>query len=346
MLLESAGRPDAVAGGDPANAAGLTQIVAETGPEPAGHAHRPRGLAAADRPPPARAAPRPPGRRGAGAGGAAARGRALRPRARAGGAVRYLRDRPRAPRAATTSRVVSYHMGIGNLERRARAPTASDEPALRAAVLRLHAAAPRRAPGRAWRALGDDSSTYLWRVLAAREIMRLHREDPRGAAAAGERCTTPRPRPRRCCTRRPRRRSSPSPSDVAEARDDGRAARAALAGARSGLRPRPRAWASWRRGWRSARRCTSPCARRRSPPPATWPRACGASAGEPEPLTMTSAVRDQAYQRLLTATQPGGHARLLAAHDRLRLRPPAPLSRPLAGAARCSSCSTACSRST
>src|SRR5919206_389801 len=33
----------------------------------------------------------------------------------------------------------------------------------------------------AWRrlaVLGDDSSTYLWRVLAAREIMRLYRDDP------------------------------------------------------------------------------------------------------------------------------------------------------------------------
>jgi hypothetical protein len=28
--------------------------------------------------------------------------------------------------------------------------------------------------------LGDDSATYLWRVLAAREIMRLYREDPDG----------------------------------------------------------------------------------------------------------------------------------------------------------------------
>ena len=26
--------------------------------------------------------------------------------------------------------------------------------------------------------LGDDSAIYLWRVLAAREIMRLYREDP------------------------------------------------------------------------------------------------------------------------------------------------------------------------
>jgi hypothetical protein len=30
--------------------------------------------------------------------------------------------------------------------------------------------------------LGDDSSTYLWRVLAAREIMRLYRDDPRQLA--------------------------------------------------------------------------------------------------------------------------------------------------------------------
>jgi len=34
--------------------------------------------------------------------------------------------------------------------------------------------------------LGDDSSTYLWRVMAAEEIMRLYREDPAGLARRAE----------------------------------------------------------------------------------------------------------------------------------------------------------------
>jgi hypothetical protein len=42
-------------------------------------------------------------------------------------------------------------------------------------------------------ALGDDSSTYLWRILAAREIMRLYRQDPaelhRLAALHGRKAT-------------------------------------------------------------------------------------------------------------------------------------------------------------
>ena len=43
VLLESAGRPDAIAGGDPAGAAGLTQIVAETASELPRDARRARG---------------------------------------------------------------------------------------------------------------------------------------------------------------------------------------------------------------------------------------------------------------------------------------------------------------
>src|SRR4029077_2558672 len=35
-------------------------------------------------------------------------------------------------------------------------------------------------------ALGDDSSTYLWRVMAARNIMRLYREDPNELARLAE----------------------------------------------------------------------------------------------------------------------------------------------------------------
>ena len=48
---------------------------------------------------------------------------------------------------------------------------------LRAAVLRLHPAHHEQAYRRL-AALGDDSATYLWRVMAAREIMRLYRSDP------------------------------------------------------------------------------------------------------------------------------------------------------------------------
>ena len=46
MFVESAGRPDVIAGGDPTSASGLTQILAQTGSLAARHAHRPAPAAA------------------------------------------------------------------------------------------------------------------------------------------------------------------------------------------------------------------------------------------------------------------------------------------------------------
>lgn len=74
---------------------------------------------------------------------------------------------------------VSYHMGIGNLEGVLRAFGAEpgDEDLSYTEVFFdstpvRHAAAYKRLA-----AFGDESSTYLWKLHAAREIMRLHRSD-------------------------------------------------------------------------------------------------------------------------------------------------------------------------
>jgi hypothetical protein len=83
--------------------------------------------------------------------------------------------------------VTSYHMGIGNLEDVIQAYAGSDAPArelvesedLSYAQL-FFDSSPTRNP-EAWDILAefaDDSATYLWRVYAAEEIMRLYREDP------------------------------------------------------------------------------------------------------------------------------------------------------------------------
>jgi hypothetical protein len=83
--------------------------------------------------------------------------------------------------------VTSYHMGIGNLEDVIQAYAGSDAPArelvesgdLSYAQL-FFDSSPTRNP-EAWDILSefaDDSATYLWRVYAAEEIMRLYREDP------------------------------------------------------------------------------------------------------------------------------------------------------------------------
>ncbi len=178
VFLESAGRPDVIAGQDPAAAAGLTQILAQTGQSLLGmHIDLPasRRLTRAME-------------------AAYVAGRADR-------AVRLARQRARVddrfdpPRAlAATVRylrlaeqrlgrfdlaVVSYHMGIGNVQR-VLADYNGGQP-VPYAQLYFDTAPDRHASAYDLLAsFGDDSSLYYWRVLAAMQIMRLYRDD-RGA---------------------------------------------------------------------------------------------------------------------------------------------------------------------
>ncbi|HEY6781143.1 MAG TPA: transglycosylase SLT domain-containing protein [Thermoleophilaceae bacterium] len=71
--------------------------------------------------------------------------------------------------------VVSYHMGIGNLE---QALDAYGDADVSYAQLYFDSTPLDHAKSqRILASFGDDSSTYLWRVLAAEEIMRLYRID-------------------------------------------------------------------------------------------------------------------------------------------------------------------------
>ena len=184
VFLESAGRPDARASDDPEGAVGLTQILAETG----------SGLLGM----------RVDGRAGArltrAIGRAEQRGRAreaerLRARRRAvderydpakalRGTARYLTF-AEGELGRDDLAVASYHMGVGNLQG-VLAAFGADEDTPYAEV--FFDSSPLRHE-KAWTrlaALGDDSSTYLWRVEAAREIMRLSREDPAELARRAE----------------------------------------------------------------------------------------------------------------------------------------------------------------
>ncbi len=176
VLLESAGRPDAVADAELEGAVGLTQILAET------------GTSLLDMRIDTRASRRLTRR--------IARSRAAgrEPRARRLEAARRRVDERFDPRAAVeaTGRyltfargelrrddlaIVAYHMGVGNLGDVIEAFGEGESPSYAQLFFdstpTSHAAAQRRLAE-----LGDDSSTYYWRVLAAREIMRLLREDP------------------------------------------------------------------------------------------------------------------------------------------------------------------------
>jgi hypothetical protein len=174
VFLESAGRPDAITPVGLDGAVGLTQILAETATNLLGmHVD----LSASRR--------------------ATRRIRRALARGRTERAATLERERarvderfdPRASLAATARYLamarrrfgredlafVSYHMGMGNLEGVLAAYGAG-----RVSYARLyfdstpvrHTAAYKRLSG-----FGDDSSNYLWKVHAGREIMRLWRDD-------------------------------------------------------------------------------------------------------------------------------------------------------------------------
>jgi hypothetical protein len=187
VFLESAGRPDVIAGHDPQNASGLTQILAGTATDFLGM----RVDLAASR----RLTNAIEKARRRGEEQAVARLQAKRrgidarfdPAHALAGAVRYLTTaRDRFGRADLA--VVSYHMGIGNLEGVLRAyanvpggPIADVVREHDLSYARLYFDSSPLRHREAWQQLasfGDDSQTYYWRVLAARDIMRLYREDP------------------------------------------------------------------------------------------------------------------------------------------------------------------------
>jgi hypothetical protein len=176
VFLESAGRPDVIAGSDPANAAGLAQILAETGRNllhmhvnlaasrrltkklaRAHTAHRVRRLEAARRRVDARFDP---------------------PKAIAG-MVRYLTLAEHTLGRQDLA-VTSYHMGIGNLQDVLR-DYAGGGDTRRLSYARVYFDSSPLHHRPAYSLLsrfGDDSSNYYWKVLAAEQIIRLYRTQP------------------------------------------------------------------------------------------------------------------------------------------------------------------------
>jgi hypothetical protein len=187
IFLESGGRSEVIAGSDPENAAGLTQILAGTATDFLGmHVDltASRKLTQEIE----RAARRGNSRALESLQEKRRRVDARFDPARAiAGTIRYLTT-ARETFGRDDLAVVSYHMGIGNLEGTLRAyagaPTGSIAELVRAHELsyaRLYFDSSPIRHRDAWERLasfGDDSQTYYWRVLAARDIMRLYRQDP------------------------------------------------------------------------------------------------------------------------------------------------------------------------
>ncbi|HTN25698.1 MAG TPA: hypothetical protein VL120_17045 [Solirubrobacteraceae bacterium] len=309
VLLESAGRPDATADPRLDGAVGLTQILAETGRsllgmrvDPAGARRIGRSIARAQT-------------RGDGALVARLKARRRRvderfdpPKALAATA-RYLTLAKDALKRDDLA-VVSYHMGIGNLQTALRAY--GDESV---SYARLYFdSTPTRHP-QAWQSLaklGDDSSTYLWRVLAAKEIMRLYRSDPAGLDATAA-LQTRKNSAEEVLHPQSATEQFRTPDDLRAAYDDGRIValpRPLLA--EHGIR------IDRQMGELAGRLKRSPATYRGLRPEAlALLVVLGAGAKEisgTAPLILTSTVRDQRYQRLLLASGNGEATRNFSLH--------------------------------
>ncbi len=178
VFVESAGRPDAIAGTDPANAAGLTQILAQTGQSLLGmHIDLAQsrslttGIAKA-----------------AAAGDAAKADRLARrraqvddrfnPRKALAATVRYL-EFARRRFGRSDLAIVSYHMGVGNLSQ----VLADYDGGTAVPYAQLYFDSTPERHRTAFRMLagfGDDSSLYYWKILGAAQIMDLYRSDRAG----------------------------------------------------------------------------------------------------------------------------------------------------------------------
>jgi hypothetical protein len=175
VFVESAGRPQVIAGTDPAAAAGLTQILAQTGQSLLGmHIDLARSRALT-----AQIAAAASGARRARVAGLLAHRAAIddrfNPARELAATVRYLEIAQRRFGRQDLA-LESYHMGIGNLQQ-VLADYDGGRPAPYVQV--YFDSTPDRHPA-AYNLLGsfgDDSELYYWRILGAVQIMRLYRTD-------------------------------------------------------------------------------------------------------------------------------------------------------------------------
>jgi hypothetical protein len=190
VFLESAGNPNAIAGHDPVAAAGLTQILAQTGQALLGmhiDLRQSRALTA-----------KIDSAYAAGDVSAVARLQAGRakvddrfdPKKALAATVRYLKL-AQARFGRFDLAVESYHMGIGNLQQ--VLDRYDGGRAVSYTQLFFDTAPDHHAPAYAvLHSFSDDSRLYYWRVLGAVEIMRLYRTSPAALVGlAGLETTSP-----------------------------------------------------------------------------------------------------------------------------------------------------------
>ena len=180
IFLESAGRPNVMAGPTPESAAGLAQILPSTATDLLGMpVDLPASIAITDRISHSRSSAetdRLEAQR-------AAVDQRFDPEAALDGAARYL-EIAQERFGGEDFAIASYHMGIGNLE--SVIDAYGDDPSSYAQLyfdsgIDSHSEAYEMLTG-----FGDESADYLWKVLASKEILDRYRDDPDALAATAE----------------------------------------------------------------------------------------------------------------------------------------------------------------
>jgi len=196
VFIESAGRPDVIAGPTPESAAGLAQILPGTATDLLGMSvDLPRSIELTKR----IGRSRSPGETERLQAERAAVDQRFEPAAALDGGARYL-EIAEGRFGAEDLALASYHMGIGNLESVIRAYTGADgsvpigqvvaDADLSYAQLYFDSGPSRHADAYELLAgFGDESSTYPWKVLASEQIMRGYRDDAEALAATAELAT-------------------------------------------------------------------------------------------------------------------------------------------------------------
>lgn len=188
IFLESAGRPDVIAGPTPESASGLAQILPSTATDLLGMSvDLPASIALTQR----ISHSRSPAQTDRLQAQRAAIDERFDPEAAIDGAARYLEIAGQKfgdPELA----VVSYHMGIGNLQSvlESYAGKGGDTAGLDYAQVYFDSGPDsHRAAWELLTSFGDESADYLWKVLASKQVLEQYRDDPEQLAATAELAT-------------------------------------------------------------------------------------------------------------------------------------------------------------
>jgi soluble lytic murein transglycosylase-like protein len=183
IFLESAGRPEVIAGPTPESASGLAQILPSTATDLLGMSvDLPASIAITERIPDSRS----PAQTDRLLAQRAAVDQRFDPDAAMDGAARYL-EIAQERFGGEDFAVASYHMGIGNLE--GVIDAYGDDPS---SYAQLYFDSGIDSHQEAWQTLqgfGDESADYLWKVFASRQILERYRDDPGALAATAELAT-------------------------------------------------------------------------------------------------------------------------------------------------------------